>query len=96
MAQRHPSAIKRHRQSLKRRARNKTIVSRVRSNVRSLREAIAQGNKQAATDQLEGAIRELTKAVTKGVLHRNAASRRVSRLSKQVHALNKGASAPAR
>ncbi len=95
MAQRHPSAIKRHRQSLKRRARNKTIVSRVRSNVRSLREAIAQGNKQAATDQLGGAIRELTKAVTKGVFHRNAASRRVSRLSKQVHALSKGTSAPA-
>jgi len=95
VAQRHPSAIKRHRQSLKRRARNKVIVSRVRTDVRKLREAIEKRDVQSATGQLSVAARELTKAVTKGVLHRNAASRRIARLSKQVHALSKGGAAPA-
>lgn len=89
MPVRHPSAVKRHRQNLKTRARNKTIRTRVRSDVRKLREAVSKGDLATAETQLRVAIRELTKAVSKGVLHRNAASRRVARLSKHVATLKK-------
>jgi small subunit ribosomal protein S20 len=81
---RHPSAIKRHRQNLKRRTRNKTIRSHVRTDVRKLREAVASGDVATAQTQLRIAVRELYKAVSKGVLHRNAAARRVARLTKHV------------
>ena len=84
MPARHPSAVKRHRQNLKRRARNKTIRSHVRTDVRKLREAVSSGDLAAAETQLRIAVRELNKAVSKGVLHRNAASRRVARLTKHV------------
>jgi small subunit ribosomal protein S20 len=86
LAQRHKSAIKRHRQSIKRRDRNRSIRTRVRSEIRKLRETV-EGNDPAATEaQLRQTVRELNKAASKGVLHRNAAARRVSRLSKRAAA----------
>ena len=87
MPARHPSAVKRHRQNLKRRARNKTIRTHVRTDVRKLREAVSKGDLAAAETQLRVTVRELNKAVSKGVLHRNAASRRVARLIKHVASL---------
>lgn len=89
MAKRHPSAIKRNRQNQKRRVRNRAIRSEVRGKVRAARETIAAGDPAAAQSELRVVIRELDRAVTKGVMHRNAASRRISRLSKQAAALNK-------
>ena len=83
----HPSAQKRHRQSVKRQARNTAIRSRVRTSVRRLREAIAAGNATEAAERLASATRVINKAATKGVLHRNTASRKISRLALAVRKL---------
>jgi small subunit ribosomal protein S20 len=84
LALRHKSAIKRHRQSLKRAARNKAVRTRIKHVLRELRETIARGDLPAAEEKLRLAVKTLTKAVSKGVLHRNNASRRISRLSQRV------------
>jgi small subunit ribosomal protein S20 len=75
------------RQSEKRRVRNATTRSGVRSAVRTVRSALESGAAAEARAQLTRAIRLLDKAVTKGVLHRNAAARRKSRLTRQLNAL---------
>lgn len=87
MAQRHKSAIKRHTQSLKRAERNKQIRTRVRHVVRELREVIAKKDSGEAETMLPTVVKTIDKAATKGVLHRNSAARRISRLSGQVAAL---------
>ena len=87
MAQRHKSAIKRHRQSVKRQARNQSIRIRVRHTVRELREIIAKKDVSTAEAKLRSVTATVQKAVTKGVLHRNNADRRISRLSRQIAAL---------
>ncbi len=87
MAQRHKSAIKRHRQSEVRAARNKSIRNHVRRVVRELRETIERNEAATAETQLRSVMTTIDKAVTKGVLHRNNASRRIARLSEQIAAL---------
>lgn len=87
MAQRHKSAIKRHRQNLKKASRNRSIRSRVRSAIRSLREIIEEKDPAKAATELPLTMKTIDKAATKGVLHRNTASRYISRLRKQVAAL---------
>jgi small subunit ribosomal protein S20 len=79
--------VKQHRQSLKRQERNRGVVSSVRTHVRKLREAVAEKDLARAQEQLRVATRALNKAATKGVVHRNNASRRIARMSKQVAAL---------
>jgi small subunit ribosomal protein S20 len=86
----HPSALKRHRQSEKRRLRNRAIKSRIRNLVREVRTAISSKDSEAAAKRLAGAARALDKAVTKGVLHRNNASRRIARLAHAVNELRAG------
>jgi small subunit ribosomal protein S20 len=83
----HPSALKRHRQSEKRRVRNQAIKSRLRRMVRDVRTAVTGGDAEAAAKQLAQASRALDKAVTKGVLHRNTAARKASRLARAVSQL---------
>jgi small subunit ribosomal protein S20 len=83
----HPSALKRHRQSERRRLRNQAIRSRLRTVVKQVRQAIASRDTAAAEAHLRTAARVIDKAVTTGVLHRNNASRKISRLSCQVHGL---------
>lgn len=87
MAQRHKSAIKRHRQSVKHHARNQVIQTHVRHAVRDLREIIAGKDLATAETKLRSVMTTVQKAVTKGVLHRNSAARYISRLSHQVAAL---------
>jgi small subunit ribosomal protein S20 len=87
LAQRHRSAIKRHEQSVKRAARNQVVRTHVRRAVRELRETIARKEVATAVSQLQSVTKIVHKAVTKGVLHRNNAGRRISRLSRQVAAL---------
>jgi small subunit ribosomal protein S20 len=87
LAERHKSAIKRHRQNLKRQARNHEVRTRVRHEVRALREIIGRKDATAAATMLRATVKSLDKAVTKGVLHRNSAARRIARLSRQVAAL---------
>ena len=87
MAQRHKSAVKRNRQNVKRQARNQIVRTRVRHAVRELREVIEKKDSATAETMLRDTMKTLDKAVTKGVLHRNNAARRISRLSQQVAAL---------
>ena len=91
MPNRHPSAIKRNRQNEKRRERNRTVRARVKTDVRKVREAVAAQDVPTAESGLRIAIKELAKAASKGVLHRNAASRRIGRLSKRVAGLKSAA-----
>ncbi len=83
----HPSALKRHRQSEKRRVRNRAVKTRLRRLVREVRTAVTANDAKAAGETLARASRELDKAVTKGVLHRNSASRKISRLARAVRTL---------
>ena len=66
---------------------NKARRSRVRTFVRKVEEAIASGDKAAAQEALKAAQPELMRAVTRGVMHKNTSSRKVSRLSKRVGAM---------
>jgi len=86
------SALKRMRQSEKRRVRNAAVRSTVRTAVKGTRAAIAASSVEEARTNLARAIRLLDKAVTKGVVHRNTAARKKSRLARQLNAL---AAAPA-
>jgi small subunit ribosomal protein S20 len=63
---------------------NKSRKSRVRTFVRKVEEAVASGDKKAATVALKAAEPEIMRGVTKGVLHKNTASRKVSRLAARV------------
>ncbi len=83
----HASALKRHRQSEKRRVRNRAIKTRLRRLVREVREAVATRNRDAAAKSFAVAERALDKAVTKGVLHQNNAARRIARLAHAVSEL---------
>ncbi len=83
----HRSAIKRHRQSEKRRIRNTNVKSAIKTAVKGVRASIKEGNAEEAAKKLQKAITLLDGAVTKGVLHRNNASRKVSRLSIAVNSL---------
>lgn len=87
MADRHPSVIKRHKQSEARRDRNRSMRSRLRHAIRSLRETIAAADSDKARTELLMVTRELDKAATKGLIHKNNASRHISRLASQVAAL---------
>jgi len=84
VAQRHKSAVKRHRQSVKLAERNRVIRTHVRHSLRTLREAIGNKDTASAQSELRSTIQTLDKAVTQGVLHRNNAARRIARLSRQV------------
>jgi len=85
------SAEKRNRQAQKRRLRNVQVRTGVKGAVKKVREAITQGNLTVAKQALHEAERAIDKASSKGVLHRRAASRKISRLA---HAL--AATAPAK
>ena len=68
-------------------ARNKAIKSRVKTYVKKVETAVAENNKEAASAALLEAISEINKAASKGVYHKNNASRKVSRLSKAVNSI---------
>ena len=78
---------KRARQDEKRQAVNKARRSRIRTCLRKVEEAIASGDKDAASTALRAAQPELMRGVTKGVFHKNTAARKMSRLASRVKAL---------
>ncbi len=82
-----PQAKKRARQNERRLAVNKARRSRIRTHLRAVEEAIASGDKDAATAALRAAQPELMRGVTKGVYHKNTAARKMSRLSARVKVL---------
>ncbi len=83
-----PQSKKRARQNERRYAVNKARRSRIRTYLRNVEEAIASGDQEAAIAALRSAQPELMRGVSKGVLHKNTASRKMSRLSSRVKALN--------
>jgi small subunit ribosomal protein S20 len=83
-----PSAIKRMRQEERRRAHNNSIKSRVKTYITKARAAISSPAIDAATAEaaVRAAVSELDRAAKKGVIHKNNAARRKSRLMKQLNA----------
>lgn len=82
----HPSAEKRHRQSLKRAERNRTVRTRARSLAKTAAETIAIANDEAtAREALRQATKVLYKAISNGTIHRNTVRRKVARLSASLH-----------
>lgn len=82
------SAIKRVKTSEKRRALNASQKSALRSAVKTADQAIAGTDVEAAKAALVVATKKLDKAVTKGLIHKNAAARKKSRLAKRLNALS--------
>jgi len=82
-----PQAKKRARQNAARFAVNKMRRSKIRTELRKVEEAIASGDKDAAAAALKAAQPELMRGVTKGVYHKNTASRKMSRLAARVKAI---------
>ena len=83
----HLSALKRARQTERRTTRNRANTSTLRTQLRELRETIAKGDKTAAEQTYRKTVSALDKAIQKGTLHENTASRYKSRLSKRLKAL---------
>lgn len=79
------SGIKRIRQAKKRNLRNRTVSSRVKTIKKKLLSAIDSGGKEAVSGTLKEAIKVISSAASKGVMHKNTASRDISRLSKRVN-----------
>ena len=82
------SQIKRNRQNEKARLRNKSVKSSLKTVIRKLNEASTAGNSENATALLRDASRQLDKAVSKGVIHKNQAANRKSAIAKRVAALS--------
>lgn len=83
----HPSAAKRARQALRRRARNRSRISAVRTAIKNVETAVAAKDKEAATAALSTATSLIGRAAGRGVMHKNTAGRRVSRLTRMVNEL---------
>lgn len=81
------SQKKRIKTNEKRRVRNQAVKSELKTEVRKTREAVAAGDKASAEESLKKTSRQLDVAVSKGVIHRNQAANRKSKLAKQVNAL---------
>jgi len=83
----HFSAMKRARQTEKRTARNRVNASRLRTALRTMREGLEKGDKAAAGDLYRETVSALDRAIQKGILHENTASRYKSRLGARLAAL---------
>ena len=82
----HKSALKRAGQNERRRLRNKAVSTRVKNVVKDVRAAIGE-NAEDAVERLNAAKSVIDNAAKKGVLHKKTASRKISRLSRQVNTL---------
>lgn len=88
MVKKNLSVLKRHRQSERRRLRNRTVKSALKSITKKLYLSITKQDREEAMAALTRVIKALNKAASKGVIHKNMASRRVSRLTKKVNQLS--------
>lgn len=82
-----PQAKKRIRRNARRTEVNGARVGRIRTFIKAVENALAAGDKSVAADALKKAQPELARGVARGVIHKNTASRKYSRLSKRVAAL---------
>lgn len=83
----HKSAEKAIRKTIKNTAINKSRTSRIRTFIKALETQVTKGDKKAAIEQLKTTQSEIMRGVTKGVLKKNTAARKVSRLSAKVKAI---------
>ena len=83
----HVSSLKRSRQTITKTTINRSNKSKLRGALRSMREAISGGDKDAAATQYRATVSVLDKSVQKGVLHKNTASRYKSRLNARLKVL---------
>ena len=88
MAERIKSGIKRHRQSLKRRERNTVIKSDLKTQLKKFEEVLESKDANSAQQVLRDTEAKLRKAASKGIIKKETASRKVSRISKRVAALS--------
>ncbi len=87
------SAKKRMRQTLKRTARNRVRKEKLKKAVKAYKGALAAGDQQAVADELKKANKAIDKAKVKGILHKNTANRRKSRLARAANRLKAAAQA---
>ncbi len=85
----HPSAEKRDRQNKKHKIRNAAVKSKTKTEIKKVLAAVEELDKDSSEKALKSAITVIKKAASKGVYHKNNASRKVSRLTKKVNALKK-------
>ncbi len=85
------SAKKAARQTERRTEINKSRRSRLKTFVRKVEEAIASGEKEAAAEALREAQPEIQRSASKGIIHKNTAARKISRLSQRIKALGAAA-----
>ena len=83
------SAKKRLRQTIKKTAENKNRKTRIKTFVKKVELAVTQGDQDAANGALRTAQSEIMRGVSKGILHKNSASRKISRLNSKVKGLKK-------
>ncbi|MEN6439074.1 MAG: 30S ribosomal protein S20 [Syntrophobacter sp.] len=83
----HKSAIKRARQNEEQRVRNRSRKTRMKNAIRKLEETIGSKTTDSAAEDLKAAISVIEKTAAQGVIHRNTASRKISRLTRRVNAL---------
>ena len=83
----HKSAIKRARQSEERRVRNRSCKTRIKNVIRGLDEALAGKAPEKAAEELKKAVSVIAVAASRGVIHKNTASRKISRLTRRVNAV---------
>lgn len=76
------SAEKRMRQTIKRTARNRRVKSMVKTTIRRYEETLRSGDRELARGKLIKAIRQIDQAVAKGIIHKNNAARKKSRLTR--------------
>ena len=81
----HKSALKRHRQSLENRDRNRATRSRMKTAVKAAVQAV-EAKDENATKILSSAVSIVAKSASKGLLHKNTAARKISRLTKRANA----------
>ena len=87
----HKSALKKMRQDEVRRLRNKAYKTRVKNVVKTVEAAVNEQNKEAAEKALYDAVSVIDRVASKGVIHKNTAARKKSRLAKRVNALTANA-----
>ena len=85
------SAKKRLRQAIKQTAKNRSLRSAMKTQVRKVRDAVAAGNSETCQAEFRAAVKELDRAASRRIIHPNAAARTKSRLSKAVKAVTVGA-----
>jgi small subunit ribosomal protein S20 len=84
VATRHASAVKAHRQTLKRNEHNRALRSKLRTSLKTIREAISAGENDKAKKMLGATFSVVDKMAAKGIIHDNAAGRYKSRLARKV------------